>query len=175
MSGRVRDAFIQQGCDAMSCDLLPSLQPGPHYQGDIFDVIDDDWDIGIFFPPCTHLCCSGARWFKNKQKEQAEAIEFFMKLANCQIPKTCIENPVGIMSTRWRKPDQIIQPFEHGDPFQKSTCLWLKNLPQLNPANIVEGREQKCWKMGPSPDRAMLRSLTYPGIAKSMAEQWSNL
>jgi hypothetical protein len=129
----------------------------------------------IAFPPCTHLAVSGARWFKDKRKEQAEAIEFFMLLANANIPRIAIENPIGIMSTRWRKPDQIIQPWQYGHGETKATCLWLKNLPLLRPTNIVDGREARIHKMPPSPERGKLRSITYAGIAAAMAEQWGHL
>jgi len=172
-SGIVREAFSNKGHDAWSCDILPTEIPGNHIQGDVLNVLNDGWDMMIAFPPCTHLCVSGARWFKNKQKEQKEAIEFFMTLANANINKIAIENPVGIISNRWRKPDQIIQPwqFSHGET--KATCLWLRGLPLLKPTNIVKGREARIHKMPPSKDRGKLRSLTYQGIADAMADQWS--
>ena len=172
-SGIVREAFSNKGHDAWSCDILPTEIPGNHIQGDVLNVLNDGWDMMIAFPPCTHLCVSGARWFKNKQKEQKEAIEFFMTLANANINKIAIENPVGIISNRWRKPDQIIQPwqFSHGET--KATCLWLRGLPLLKPTNIVKGREARIHKMPPSKDRGKLRSLTYQGIAYAMADQWS--
>ena len=171
-SGVVRDAFIARGHDAMSCDLLPTEQPGPHYQGDIFDIINDDFDLMIAHPPCTHLAVSGARWFKDKKKEQREAIEFFLELAGVDIPKIAIENPVSIMSTLYRKPDQIIQPWQFGHGETKATCLWLKNLPLLQPTNIVSGREAKVHKCPPGPDRWKIRSRTYQGIADCMADTW---
>jgi hypothetical protein len=139
------------------------------------DIIDDGWDMMIAHPPCTHLAVSGARWFKNKKKEQMQAIEFVKMLMDAPIEKIAIENPVSIISSHIRKPDQIIQPYMFGDPYRKTTCLWLKNLPVLVPANIVEGREQKCWKEPPGKDRWKNRSRTYPGIARAFAEQWPNL
>lgn len=161
----------------MSCDLLPTDAPGPHYQGDVRDVLNYPWDAMIAFPPCTDLTVSGARWFKEKRMDgrQQAGASFFMLLARADIPMIAIENPVGIMSSLWRRPDQVIQPFMHGDPYMKTTCLWLKGLPLLTPTNIVEGREQKCWRLPPSPDRAMIRSKTYPGIANAMASQWGNI
>ena len=175
-SGTVRDAFAAVGWDAWSCDILPSEKPGNHYQGDVRDMLGQDWDMMIAHPPCTHLSVSGARWFKNKRVEQAEAIDFFMLLAKeHHIPRTCIENPICIMSSIYRKPDQIIQPWQHGHGETKATCLWLKNLPKLTPSNLVEGREQRIWKMPPSADRWKERSRTFIGIANAMAEQWGAL
>lgn len=173
-SGAVRDAFIALGHEAMSCDLLPTEAPGPHYQGDVRDVLDYPWDAMIAFPPCTDICVSGAKHFEAKRLigRQQASVSFFMQLAKADIPRIAIENPVGIMSSLWRKPDCIIQPWEHGHGETKATCLWLKNLPPLVPSNAVEGREQRIWKMPPSADRAKIRSATYPGIAKAMAEQW---
>jgi site-specific DNA-cytosine methylase len=171
-SGIVREAFKSKGHDAWSCDLLPTEIPGNHYQGDVFDIIDDDWDMMIGHPPCTHLAVSGARWFKYKKQEQETALLFVQRLMNAPIKKICIENPVSIISTKIRKPDQIIQPWMFGEPYQKTTCLWLKNLPLLKPTNIVSGREQKCWKEAPGPDRWKNRSRTYQGIAKAMADAW---
>lgn len=173
-SGRVRDAFIQRGHEAISCDLLPTDSDGPHYQGDVFDIINDGFDMMIAHPPCTHLAVSGARHFKAKRESglQQEAIDFFMKLANSDIPMIALENPVSIMSTVWRKPDQIIQPWQFGHGETKATCLWLKNLPKLNPTNIVDGRENRIHRMPPSKDRWKLRSTTYQGIADAMASQW---
>lgn len=130
-SGIVRDAFLERGHDAISCDLKPSKRPGSHYQGDVRDIINDGWDLAIFHPPCTHLAVSGARWFYKKQKEQKQALEFVRELMNADIPKIAIENPVSIISTRIRKPDQVVQPYMFGDPHTKTTCLWLKNLPLL--------------------------------------------
>ena len=174
-SGTVRDAFIRAGHDAVSCDLLPTEKPGPHIVGDVLDYIGFGGDLLIAFPPCTHLCVSGARWFKDKAKEQAEAIDFFMALANSPIPRIAIENPIGIMSTRYRKPDQIIQPWQFGHGETKATCLWLKGLPKLTPTNIVDGRTARVHRMPPGPDRWRERSRTYQGIADAMAQQWSNL
>jgi len=172
-SGVVRDAFIRVGHNAISCDLLPSDTVSSHYQGNVLDIINDNWDMMIAHPPCTHLAVSGARWFKEKRKEQEEALEFVRQLLNAPINKICLENPVSIISTRIRKPDQIIQPWMFGHGETKKTCLWLKNLPLLKPTNIVEGRENRIHKMPPSKDRGKLRSITYTGIANAMAEQWS--
>lgn len=171
-SGTVRDAFIAKGHDAMSCDLMPSDKPGPHYQGDVFDVINDGWDLMIAHPPCTHLAVSGARWFKDKVTEQAEALEFVQRLMNADIDRICIENPVSIISSRIRKPDQTIQPWQFGHGETKRTCLWLKGLPKLIPTDIVDGRDQRIWKLPPSPDRWKIRSATFKGIADAMANQW---
>jgi site-specific DNA-cytosine methylase len=171
-SGTVRDAFLARGHDAISCDLLPTESPGPHYQGDVMDIINDGFDLMIAHPPCTHLAVSGARWFKDKLTEQAEALEFVRKLLSAPIPRIALENPISIISSRIRKPDQIIQPWQFGHGETKATCLWLKNLPLLTPTNIVEGREAKVHKMPPGPDRWKLRSKTYAGIGKAMAEQW---
>jgi site-specific DNA-cytosine methylase len=171
-SGTVRDAFISQGHDAISCDLLPTDKPGPHYQGDVRDILHDDFDLMIAHPPCTHLAVSGARWFKEKQKEQAEALDFVQLLLNASIEKIALENPISIISSRIRKPNQIIQPWQFGHGETKATCLWLKNLPCLVPTDIVEGREAKVHRMPPSADRWKLRSTTYKGIAQAMAEQW---
>lgn len=174
-SGIVRDAFIKRGHDAMSCDLLPTESPGPHYQGDVMDIIDDGFDLMIAHPPCTHLAVSGARWFKNKQAEQKDAIEFFMSLINAPVDSICVENPVSIMSTRYRKPDQIIQPWQFGHGETKATCLWLKNLPKLRPTKFVDGRENKVHRMPPGPNRWKDRSRTLKGIAEAMADQWAIL
>ena len=175
-SGRVREAFRAKGHDAWSCDLILSDDNSPyHLQEDVMNVIHwNEWDMMLAFPPCTHLASSGARWFKEKEADgrQRKGIDFFMKLAEANIERIAIENPIGIMSTRYRKPDQIIQPWQFGHGETKATCLWLKNLPKLEPTDIVEGREGRIWKMSPSKDRAKLRSLTYMGIAKAMAEQW---
>lgn len=171
-SGVVREAFTRLGHEALSVDLEPSDLPGNHYQGSILDVIEQDWDMMIAFPPCTHLCVSGARWFKNKKQEQKEAIMFFLRLAYCHIPKIAIENPIGIMSTAYRKPDQIIQPWQFGHGETKATCLWIKGLPLLKPTNIVQGREARIHKMAPSKDRSYQRAKTYQGIADAMADQW---
>lgn len=173
-SGIVRDAFAAKGHDAMSCDLLPTERPGQHYQGDVRDVIDFPWDLMIAFPPCTDLTVSGARWFSEKRmdgRQQASAA-FFMSLARADIPMIAIENPVGIMSSLWRKPDQVIQPWQFGHGETKATCLWLKGLPALKPTDIVEGRENRIHRMPPGPDRWKERSRTFTGIASAMAEQW---
>jgi site-specific DNA-cytosine methylase len=171
-SGIVRSAFAVKGHDAWSCDLLPTEIPGQHIQGDVLGILNDCWDLLIAFPPCTHLAVSGARWFKDKQKEQIEALEFVHLLLNAPIPKIALENPVGVISSRIRKPDQIIQPWMFGHGETKATCLWLKGLPLLQPTNIVKGREQKCWKEPPGPDRWKNRSRTYQGIANCMAATW---
>jgi hypothetical protein len=174
-SGRVRDAFTKLGHDATSCDLLDTDTPGKHYKGDVLDIINDGWDLMIAHPPCTHLAVSGARWFKEKAKEQEEALEFVRVLLNAPIERIALENPISVISSKIRKPDQIIQPWQFGHGETKATCLWLKNLPKLVPTNIVEGREAKVHKMPPSPDRWKLRSTTYQGIADAMAQQWGML
>jgi hypothetical protein len=174
-SGTVRDAFLKLGHNAWSCDLLPTESPGPHIQGDVLNILDDGWDLMIAHPPCTHLAVSGARWFKDKKVEQAEALEFVSKLLNAPIPRIALENPISIISSKIRKPNQIIQPWQFGHGETKATCLWLKNLPLLKPTKIVEGREPKVHMMPPSEDRWKLRSLTYKGIAKAMAQQWGNI
>ena len=173
-SGVVREAFRAKGHDAWSCDFLPADDGSEfHLKGDCFNAINNfQWDMMIAHPPCTHLSVSGARWFKDKLPEQRLAILFFMALATTEIEKIAIENPIGIMSTGYRKPDQIIQPWQFGHGETKATCLWLKNLPKLKPTNIVEGREAKIHKMPPSKDRGKLRSITYQGIAEAMASQW---
>lgn len=171
-SGVVRDAFLQRGHDAMSCDLLPTEVPGPHYQGDVRDVLDAGWDLMIAHPPCTHLAVSGARWFPSKVQEQVEALAFVRMLLDAPISRIALENPVSIISSRIRKPDQVIQPWMFGHGEKKATCLWLKNLPLLMPTQIVSGREQRVWKMGPSAHRWKERSRTFAGIAAAMAEQW---
>ena len=175
-SGIVRDAFLARGHDAKSCDLLPTERPGPHIQGDVRDLLGQEWDALIAFPPCTHLAVSGARWFPAKRADgrQQQGIDFFMLFANLDCKRVAIENPVGIMSSVWRKPDQIIQPWQFGHGETKATCLWLKNLPKLMPTNIVDGREARIHKLPPSPDRWKLRSTTYKGIAAAMADQWGN-
>jgi len=171
-SGIVRDAFAYCGHDAWSCDLLPTERIGQHICGDVLGVLGEGWDLMIAHPPCTHLAVSGARWFKDKQAEQAEAVEFFMALVNAPIPRIAVENPVSIMSTRYRKPDQIIQPWQFGHGETKATCLWLKNLPPLKPTAVVNGRAARVHRMPPGPDRWRERSRTYPGIAAAMADQW---
>lgn len=175
-SGRVRDAFTALGWDAWSCDLLPSDVPGQHYQGDIFDMLEQHWDLGIFFPPCTYLCSSGMHWTVRGLRDPQlteDALEFVHLLMSADIEHIAVENPVGSISSRIRKPDQIIHPWQFGHGEQKKTCLWLKNLPLLIPTNVVPGREQKVWKMPPSSDRWKQRSITYQGVANAIASQWS--
>jgi site-specific DNA-cytosine methylase len=174
-SGRVRNAFRVKGHDAVSCDLLPSESPGPHFQADVTNLLRLKWDLIIAFPPCTHLCVSGARWFKDKQKEQSEALDFVRAIMAANSSRIAIENPIGVISTRIRKPDQIIQPWQFGHGETKATCLWLKGLPPLKPTNIVDGREARIHRLPPSADRWKIRSQTYQGIADAMAEQWGNL
>ncbi len=192
-SGTVRDAFIKLGHDATSCDLEPTDAPGPHYQGDVFDIINNGWDMMIAFPPCTHLAVSGAMHFEQKKADgrQQQGIDFFLKIINANIPKIAVENPIGIMSKLYKKPNQIIQPYHYGDKAQKSTCLWLKNLPLLKPTNIVEKGEFFEWRDGKTgklkkqprwyyeafsktpTERARIRNKTFQGIADAMASQWS--
>ncbi len=176
-SGAVRDAFIALGHDAMSCDLLPTAKPGPHYQGNIFDVLDYPWDMAIFHPPCTHTSVSGSRHFEAKRMDgrQQAAVSFFMRLVrgSAHIPKTAFEQPISILSTLYRKPDQIIQPWQFGHGETKATCLWLKGLPPLISTDFVEGREARIHRMPPGPERARMRSETYAGVAKAMAAQWT--
>ncbi len=173
-SGRVRDAFLARGHDALSCDLLPTDVPGPHHQGDVFDIIGDGWDLMIAHPPCTDLAVSGARHFAAKIADgrQGRALEFVRRLLDAPIERIALENPISVISSKIRKPDQIIQPWQFGHGETKATCLWLKNLPELKPTNIVEGREPRVHRMPPSADRWKKRSETYLGIAKAMAEQW---
>lgn len=172
-SGVVRDAFAARGCDAWSCDLLPSETSGKHLQCDVLKVLGDGWDIMVAHPPCTHLASSGARWFKSKMREQAEALAFVAALLDAPIPRIALENPVGVISSKIRKPDQIIQPWQFGHGETKATCLWLKGLPPLKPTNVVDGRESRVHRMSPGPDRWKERSRTYKGIAEAMAEQWT--
>ena len=186
-SGTVRDAFIRNGHEAISCDLEPTDAPGPHYQGDVFDIIDDGFDLMIAHPPCTHLAISGARHFAKKREDgrQQQGIDFFMKLTNSNIPRYAIENPVGIMSSFFRKPDQIIQPWQYGYNTTKATCLWLKGLPLLKPTNIVDkggvwtaksGKRMSQWFYDssrlPPKEREKMRNKTFQGIADAMANQW---
>ena len=174
-SGRVREAFRKLGHDAWSCDILESEDDSEfHIQTCIEDVINDGWDLMITHPPCTHLAVSGARHFKAKQESgvQQEALDFVRLLLEADIPKIALENPISIVSSKIRKPDQIIQPWQFGHGETKATCLWLKGLPKLVPTNIVEGREQRIHKMPPSPTRWKERSRTYQGIADAMAQQW---
>lgn len=184
-SGTVRDAFVARGHDAMSCDLLPSDKPGKHHQGDVRELLAQPWDILIAFPPCTHLCASGMHWTRRGKRDPQlteDALAFVSLLMAAPVERIALENPVGAISTRIRKPDCIIQPWQFGHPESKTTCLWLKNLPTLKPTNVLakpaSGRwENQCAngsqnKLPPSPDRWKLRSKTYQGIADAMAEQW---
>lgn len=172
-SGIVRDAFIARGHNAWSCDLLPSERCGPHLEGDVGDALHFmEWDLMIAHPPCTYLAVSGARWFKDRQREQALALTFVQRLMDAPVLRIAIENPVSVISTRIRKPDQIIQPWMFGHPETKATCLWLKNLPKLATTNIVDGREPRVHYASPGPDRWKERSRTLTGIADAMAEQW---
>lgn len=172
-SGTVRRAFQALGHDVWSCDLLPSEDASPkHYQQNVLSVLNKDWDLMIAHPPCTHLAVSGARWWRGKEREQAEALEFVRQLMRAPVAKIAIENPVSKISTAIRKPDQIIQPWMFGHGETKTTCLWLKNLPLLKPTMLVSGREARIHKMPPSPDRGKERSRTYNGIALAMATQW---
>ena len=195
-SGTVRDAFIRGGHEAMSCDIEPTDVPGPHYQGDMFDIINDGWDMIIAFPPCTHLAVSGAKHFAQKRADgrQQQGIDFFLKVANADIPRIAVENPVGIMSSIYRKPDQIIQPWHFGHEAQKTTCLWLKNLPLLQHTKVVDkgsfyisktGKKMPTWshdvadangkKIGyNTPEIKKIRNKTFQGIADAMAQQWGN-
>ena len=177
-SGVVRDAFRARGHDAWSCDLLPSeADPAFHHQGDVTEFLFDGgpWDLMIAHPPCTHLAVSGARWFKEKRDEQADALAFVQWLLLAPVPRIALENPVSIISSRIRKPDQIIQPWMFGHGETKATCLWLKNLPPLVPTDVVAGREPRVHHASPGPDRWKERSRTLPGIAAAMAEQWGML
>lgn len=186
-SGRVRDAFLAKGHDAWSCDLLPTDRPGPHYEGDVRDLLDGEWDLMIAHPPCTHLASSGSRWFKDKQLEQAEALTFVRTLLEAPISRICLENPVSVISTRVRKPDQIIQPWMFGHDASKKTCLWLKNLPLLEPTAVVEPRlvnGRPRWgnqmdsgqnRLGETKNRWKVRSETYQGVAEAMADQWGSV
>lgn len=175
-SGIVREAFnARAGVYAISCDLLPAEdgRSDCHHQGDVREILGDGWDLMIAHPPCTHLAVSGARWFKDKQQEQAEALEFVRILMNAPIPKIAIENPVSVISSKIRKPDQVIHPWQFGHGETKATCLWLKGIPKLKPTAIVEGREARVHKLPPSTDRWKERARTYTGIAQAMAEQWT--
>ena len=189
-SGRIRDAFLRRGHDAWSCDLLPTEISGPHYEGPVQDVLDDGWDLMVAHPPCTYLTNSGAHLMKDNPARQAlreEAMEFVRELWDAPIPRIAIENPIGHLSTAWRRPDQIIQPFHHGHPEWKSTCLWLKGLPLLKPSKVVAPESKLCggakpgrvssriYLLPPSPDRWKERSRTFTGIAEAIAEQWGAL
>lgn len=189
-SGTVRDAFIKAGHDAWSCDLEPTDTPGNHYQGNVLAILNDGWDLMIAHPPCTHLAVSGARHFAKKIADgrQQEGIDFFMALANSGIPRYAIENPIGIMSSKFRKPDQIVNPWEYGHSVTKATCLWLKNLPKLMPTNVVDkggvkvlgsGKQMSQWYYDssclPPKEREKMRNKTFQGIADAMAQQWGSL
>jgi hypothetical protein len=189
-SGTVRDAFTKLGHDACSCDLEDTLTPGKHYKGDMFDIVNDGWDLIIAHPPCTHLAVSGARHFEKKRADgrQQQGIDFFMRVMNIDVPRLAVENPIGIMSTLYRKPNQIIQPWEYGHKTTKATCLWLKGLPLLKPTNIVDkgevvtfasGKRMSKWfyessQLSPK-ERERMRNKTFQGIADAMAEQWGKL
>lgn len=177
-SGRVREAFRKRGHDAWSVDLLPSEDNSPqHVIGDVFEMIDSGhWDLMIAHPPCTHLAVSGAKHFARKRAsgEQQAALTFVARLLGCSVAKIALENPISIISSQIRKPDQIIQPWQFGHGETKATCLWLKGLPKLTPTSVVSGREQRVHRMPPTPDRWKERSRTYQGIADAMAEQWGN-
>lgn len=171
-SGIVREAFKARGHDAWSCDLLPTEIPGQHYEVDVREILSKSWDLMIAHPPCTHLAVSGARWFKDKKVEQDEALEFVRILLSADIPRIALENPKSIISTRIRRPDQIIQPWMFGHGEVKGTHLWLKGLPCLTPTEIVDGRRPRVYLEPPSEERWKNRSRTFTGIAKAMAEQW---
>lgn len=174
-SGVVRDAFLAAGHDAVSCDLLPSERPGPHVQGDVRAILGQGWDLLIAHPPCQHLAVSGARWFKDKLHEQAEALAFVRLLMAAPVARIAVENPVSIISSRIRKPDQIIQPWQFGHGETKATCLWLKGLPKLVATGVVEGRVARVHRASPGPERWKERSRTYAGIAAAMAAQWGRV
>jgi hypothetical protein len=175
-SGVVREAFRRRGHDAWSCDLLPAEDGSEyHFKGNALITNWHEWDMMICHPPCTHLAVSGARWFKDKLEEQTQALWFVSSLLNAPVPRIALENPISIISSRIRKPDQIIQPWQFGHGEVKATCLWLKNLPKLIPTNIVEGRHARVHLMPPGPDRWKERSRTMTGIAEAMAEQWGSL
>lgn len=188
-SGIVREAFREKGHDAISCDLLDTDIPGNHYKGDVRDLLNSEsFDLMIAFPPCTYLTSAGERWmhdprYPNRVQDRKEAADFFMELIKADIDKICIENPVGYMTRAYRKPNQVIHPYQYGDPAKKRTCLWLKNLPTLVPTDIVEveyvtnlkGKKVTKWEYETSPQkkgREKERSKTFPGIAKAMAGQW---
>ena len=174
-SGRVRDAFRSRGHDAWSCDLLEcEADPSWHYQAPVEEVLAKGWDLMIAHPPCTHLAVSGSRHFYRKQREQVEALDFVRLLMAAPIPRWCIENPVSVISSAIRPPDQIIQPWQFGHGETKATCLWLQNLPHLRSTDVVEGREQRILMMPPSPNRWKERSRTFEGIAEAMGDQWGS-
>jgi hypothetical protein len=172
-SGIVREAFRARGYDAWSCDLLPSEIDGPHIMGDVREVLAWGWSLMVAHPPCTYLAVSGARWFASRQQEQADALAFVQALMDAPIPHIAIENPISVISSRIRKPDQIVQPWMFGHGETKATCLWLKELPMLEPTDVVDGRAGRVHLEPPSPDRWKNRSRTYQGIADAMADQWS--
>ena len=187
-SGTVRDAFLRAGHDAMSCDLLPTDVAGPHYQGNVLDIIDQEWDLMVAHPPCTYLCSSGLHWNKRRPeraKQTEDALDFVRLLLAAPIPKIVIENPIGCISTRIRPPDQTVQPWQYGHDASKATCLWLKGLPPLRPTGFVEPRivdGKRRWanqtdsgqnRLPPSADRWKIRSETYSGIADAMVSQWT--
>ena len=171
-SGIVREAFRARGHDAWSCDLEPTEQPGPHIQGDILAILGEGWDLMIAHPPCTYLCNSGARWWRQRQMEQRHALAFVQLLLAAPIPRIALENPEGCISTRLEKPAQCIHPWEYGHGEEKKTHLWLRGLPLLQPTILADGRAQRCWRMPASTTRSRERSRTYPGIAQAMAQQW---
>lgn len=174
-SGRVRDAFRRRGHDAWSCDLLEcEANPRYHLQQPVEELLDSGWDLMIAHPPCTHLAVSGSRHFHRKQREQAEALDFVRLLMDAPIPRWCIENPVSVISSAIRPPDQIIQPWQFGHGETKATCLWLQNLPRLRSTDVVEGREQRVHLMPPGPNRWKERSRTFEGIAEAMGQQWGS-
>lgn len=171
-SGIVREAFRRRGHDAWSCDILETETPGNHITADVRFILSSGWDLMIAHPPCTHLAVSGSRWFKDKADEQQDALDFVSRLMCAPIEKIAIENPISVISSKIRKPDQIIQPWQFGHGETKATCLWLKNLPKLTHTHTVDGREARVHKCPPGPDRWKQRSRTYQGIADAMAEQW---
>jgi hypothetical protein len=173
-SGIVREAFASAGHEAWSCDLLPTEIPGNHVQGDVRTLLTQPWDLGLFFPPCRYLAISGARWWASRQPEQQEALAFVRDLLGAPIPRIALENPVGRIGTAIRKHDQIIHPWEYGEEASKTTCLWLKNLPLLQPTRLMARRPQTCWLMGESAGRSRDRSRTYQGIAAAMASQYTS-
>lgn len=174
-SGVVRNAFAAAGHEAWSCDLLASRQPGRHLQCDVLTVLDRGWDLMVAHPPCTYLCSSGSRWWRQRQMEQRHALAFVQLLLDAPIRRIALENPEGCISTRIRKSDQCIHPWEYGHPEEKKTHLWLKNLPRLAPTKLAWPREQRCWRMSPCAERGLERSITFAGIAEAMATQWGSL
>lgn len=173
-SAVVRDAFTARGHYAMSCDFEPTESGvGPHYQGDVREVLGWRWDLMVAHPPCTYLAVSGARWFKDRQVEQAESLDFIRLLLGAPIPRIALENPIGVISSQIRRPDQILQPWQYGHGETKATCLWLQGLPLLTPTDVVPGREARVHRMSPGPNRSRDRSRTFVGIAAAMAQQWS--